>query len=832
MRFTLSFAILALVPGLAFAATPPLPSGAHPRLFMSTAEQAGYAAKAQVSSSNVSAVIAACQRTIDHPSDYTGRGGVDSDTWPAAAVKCAFAYTVTQNSQYLSQAIMFWQTALNDDQTMGDGKACVDGVSTDWQSWASGGESGASPPILLTIVHDTGYPMRWYGPDLALTYDWLYNAPGVTDALRAQTRTCFTAWFDFYTKYGYDRDKPGANYQAGFTAGKALAAIAIGNDGGADGHIWTEVVNDQFGSLIVGQGLAGSSAAVGMPAGPLVGGDSLEGWQYGNLTVLEYAVASRALADNGATWPEIAPWADGLLRRFVYGLVPQRDGLWVGGDFDSTATFPKPAIGAIEAALIAPGASDQTVAAALFEWKNLSLSAGDNVYGVIAEQRDTVTPQDFRTQSPAPSLSYLARGTRTMYFRSGFDNGAFWGAFMSAPYLVGHEHFAASNFAFSHGADHLIVDSSQYGAPGTLETNAVSVDSPGVPGSYGQSQTPWSTADLPWARAADGNVVAARSDFAHGFDYNGTPSDVPYAHREWAFLPEGEMVAIDRAVTKDAAHVMYVNFHANTGRTLKLNGGVAQGTVGGSGVVIHPVLISGGSPGITAPGGVSDSSNCSGSYPSGNCTNARFAVDIYALKVPGPAATAVHVIDGLNAGEDPAVVASLNDPSYDPSAQNGGVIGAAVYRAMKQSYVVASSAPRGNAGAMLSYGVPGTPARHVVFDAPEAADGSSTVAAAAQGGRCVITITAGSGGGLTGHPLMFRVDSADNGCTVADGGNTPMAGAPPTPTPIHFAGGEVSGGCSCGLSPGTPVSIALPIAGAAGLLLRRLRRRPRRSSRG
>ena len=44
--------------------------------------------------------------------------------------------------------------------------------------------------MIITVTHDTGYPMRWYGPDIALAYDWLYNAPGVTPALQAQTRVC------------------------------------------------------------------------------------------------------------------------------------------------------------------------------------------------------------------------------------------------------------------------------------------------------------------------------------------------------------------------------------------------------------------------------------------------------------------------------------------------------------------------------------------------------------------------------------------------------------------------------------------------------------------
>ena len=54
----------------------------------------------------------------------------------------------------------------------------------------------------------------------------------------------------------------------------------------------------------------------------------------------------------------------------------------------------------------------------------------------------------------------------------------------------------------------------------------------------------------------------------------------------------------------------------------------------------------------------------------------------------------------------------------------------------------------------MTYGVPGASAgRHIVFDAPEDGNGMSVVKAAAQSGRCVLTITAGAG--VAGRPLMF-----------------------------------------------------------------------------
>src|SRR6185503_14312261 len=102
---------------------------------------------------------------------------------------------------------------------------------------------------------------------------------------------------------------------------------------------------------------------------------------------------------------------------------------------------------------------------------------------------------------------------------------------------------SAGNFVFSRGADHLVVDPSNYGEFATFETNAVAADAD-LQGDYGPSQTPWSEAELMWARATTSAVYAARSDFAKAFIFACTPSPIPYAHREWVMLPEGEVVLV------------------------------------------------------------------------------------------------------------------------------------------------------------------------------------------------------------------------------------------------------------------------------------------------
>ena len=793
------FSLFTIAPIVA-RATPLAPSGPHPRLFMSAANLTAYEANAKLKGTVAQSIVAHCQETIDKPAYYTDRGGADGSTWPGAAVACAFAYTVTQNVSFLTQAIKYWNASLNDDQTLGDGKGCVTGVSTDWQTWATSG-NGSAPPIILTITHDTGYPMRWYGPFIALAYDWLHDAPGVDEGLRSHTRTCLTNWVDYYTEYGYHHDEPGANYGAGYVIGKTLTAIALSGDNGTSGdRQWAETVDDLFGKLLIGQGLAGSADPVGSPAGALVGGDWGEGWQYGPLSVLEYAAAARALEEAGAQLPEMDAWTNSLIVRALHGSVPTLDAMFnSNGDLDSEDVYPSPAANLFDAVLIGPS-SDEAAAWALFMKQQVQLQ-GDFIWNALAEAR-TVAPQDYRAQTPAAPLWYLARGTRTVFARTSWNTDAFWGVFSSPPQIVSdHHHFSATNFVFSRGSDPLIVDPSNYGEPGTLATNAATVDSTVVTGDYTPSQTPWSKAELLWARASSAAVFAARGDISQAFIFSSKASDIPYARRDWVMLPEGEMVIIDRAQTADAAHQLYINLHTNTKGALKMNGTIASGAVGGSLVAIHGVWLPKGVVSITQPPVKNDYE-----YPCGSCSQGRFAVDNYGVKVPGPWAVAIHVIDGLAAGEALAEVGSLNDENFDPSPQqNAAALGAAVYRAGKQTYVVASSAERGQSGATLTYGVPGaSAARHIVFDAPEQAEGRSLVVAAAQAGRCVITITAGAG--FEGHPLMFSVSPEAEGCQVSEDTNVAPGIEPPGGGVSKQGSGATydegtpkkdSGGCGC-----------------------------------
>jgi hypothetical protein len=63
------------------------------------------AANAKTKGTAAVALVSRCQEAIDSPKSYSTRGGSDGDGWPGAAMSCAFAYSITNNASYLTQAL-------------------------------------------------------------------------------------------------------------------------------------------------------------------------------------------------------------------------------------------------------------------------------------------------------------------------------------------------------------------------------------------------------------------------------------------------------------------------------------------------------------------------------------------------------------------------------------------------------------------------------------------------------------------------------------------------------------------------------------------------------
>jgi hypothetical protein len=776
-------------------AAPQAPSGPHPRIILTPNVLA--ALKGRAKSGAVADAIEACRAVDPKPGLASGYQG---DAWAFPASACALAWQLTGDASLAERGVKLWRALLEDVQTIGDRKACVPGAPR--------------AQALAAVERDTGYAIRFVGPHAALAYDWLHDAPGVDEALRKQSRDCFATWIDWYTKEGYLRKQAGANYHAGFVLAKALSAVATGGEGGeASDRAWREVVDEVFAVQIVANGLA--SANAGIPRGPrngaLVGGDWPEGWQYGPLSVLEYALAARVLQEQNVPLPEMGVWADEVTVRFLHGLLPGQGGMYVGGDTEADTPWVLANGGPLMATMLGPS-SPRAAGWAAYLRARLGVAAwGPPVFAALAEARE-VSPHD-PLQSPGGGVArtpwYLARGTRTVYARSGWDAGAFWSVFTSAPRLVDdHQHPDASNFVFARGGDGLVVDPSPYASRSTLTGNAVTVDSDVVQGDYQPSQTFWSAADLPWARATRAGVVAARGDFAKAFAFNGKDSDVPLARRDWIFLPEGEVIVLDRVVTGGPARKVYLRFR--TPATLALGGAapawVAQGTVGKSALAIHAVALS--PPATPTVAALPKSNECpDGAF--GACSIARFAVGEYAVTLAGGEVRALHVLDGLAGGEKPAEVEPLGRAI--PGTTKGGFQGARVARAGHVTFVVASAAARDTPADSLAYEVDGaTAARHVVLDAPEDSDGRAAVTAKADGdGRCHVTVSSSGEKLLTGRPLVFAVAPLTGNCAITEDPDQPSDGAPTDRTPEAPVDPRLltARGCACDLAP----SLAPPV---------------------
>ena len=596
--------------GSVASATPAAPSGAHPRVWLTPQTLGAMKSKVSVTGSAAARVVQECEHILlpEKAGELT-QAGIQGYNWAYSSATCGLAWQLTGNAKYAAPAVTLFKAMLDDYVTIGDG---------------AGGDT--------VVTHDTGYGMRFFGAYAGLAYDWLYDAPGVDDTVKAHARARFKAWNDWYATSGYLNDTPGSNYHAGYVFAKTIIAIAeSGEDGATSAALWADVTDKMFPTDFIAKGLA--------PKGALNGGDWPEGWQYGAMSVLDYALAARALEEQGVSFPAVRAWTDSLAVRYVHAMNPAKNGQFVAGDLDD----PRVDAPLNPRALIATIAGPSSPAAASWAAQVKAANATDGdicpVYDALAEARGA-TAVDFRASSP--DTTYIAPGTRNLYTRSSWAPTATQAVFTSAPRLVpDHQHFDASNFVMNHGADHLVVDPSPYGSRSSLTANAMTVDSKVVRTAYAPSQSPFGEAEMPWARATKDGIAAARGELGLAFTSDDAPSDVAFARRDWTFLPEGEIVTIDRVRTDDATRNAYLRFR--TPAPLTISGNVARGAVGTSQLAIHSVSLSGGTPRVQ-PITVGE---CWDSNAYGQCAKGRFAANEYTVTLPGPKAYAVHVLDNF-----------------------------------------------------------------------------------------------------------------------------------------------------------------------------------------
>jgi hypothetical protein len=426
---TLSWSLVVLVGlvvgGRGAAAQAP---AAHPRLFLDASVRAAWKAQHKQKSSAVAAAIGVC-RGIDKDDGNHTHAGYMGLEWARYLQACLVAWAATDDDGDARRAIKFHTALIDDLDRLGDGK---------------GGDTAAN--------RDSGFAIRALGVYTAVSYDWLAGHPGMTPALKARTRQRWAAWTTWYLANGYRARSPSTNYHAGYLAAVTFIAIAQRGEAGAAGDALWALVEDE----LWGKDMAKAMA----PGGVLDGGDWGEGWQYGPLSVVEYAAAARAMTAQGVHVEGMRAWLDALLARTIHAQTPG-GGIFAGGDTQIETPNLPPNPNTYDAVLIGD-ASPAHQAWAASERATLPPAGDFPLWSALAQARGA-------TPTPAPRAtwptSYLAGGTGAFFARSAWDKQAIWFASQCHSTVdVDHSHPNAGNFVLSRGGDDVIVDPTPYGS--------------------------------------------------------------------------------------------------------------------------------------------------------------------------------------------------------------------------------------------------------------------------------------------------------------------------------------------------------------------------------
>jgi hypothetical protein len=612
------------------------PGDPHPRLFAEPGVQEALAELARSTGSFVQRTVERCREIGRQPHRFATDGYMGLD-WAQYLQSCLIAYRATGSEEHGRTALVYYRALIDDLKTVGDG---------------AGGDEAAR--------RDSGYSIRALGPNAALAYDWLHDFPGVDDALRARARQRFEAWTDWYLEHGYRARSPGTNYHAGYLFAATLIAVAQGGEAGADGAaLWRHVVDTIF-------------ATDTLPAmrgdGVLVGGDWGEGWQYAPLSVAEYSLAGRALQRYGLDVADLRAWLGSIVTRHVYAQIPgTQPRTFALGDTQSEDAHIGVRPDTLTAVIAGP-ASPEAQRWAEAEMRRLNLYARDADFPLFRSLAEAARVEPAEIPRADWPRHYYAAGTGTLYARFDWsEQGVWFAAMCSRTRDVDHMHPNAGNFVLNRGADDVIVDPSPYGTLSSLTSNAPTVKSKVLPAEYQPSQAFWSRqTGFRWLRQLAGaGILLARCDYADQYRIQDTPSDVPFAQRDFVVIPanggtDAAVLVVDRAQTPGAGEGLYLRF-----RTLaelerrgdaESEGDLYGGSIGGTQVQLQRLF----SSAFAAEGAPElrrlKAGTCfEDGYTRGGCDASRLALNEYRAQLAGPKAETMHVISA--AGRAAAQVA-------------------------------------------------------------------------------------------------------------------------------------------------------------------------------
>lgn len=706
------------------------PPGTHPRIFLTPERLATMSERRKEGAASWTDLLKACDKA--RASDI--RSGYEAWDWVHASLDLAICARLTGQPAYAAAGVRYFQALLDDKEIVGD---------------AGGGD--------LIVHHDDGYSIRTRGWLGAVICDWLYDAPGMTPALRSHAMDRFTTWISWFKQHGHDRDEPISNYYAGYFGAVAFGGLATaGDDPRADGlreqsqRMWNEEVVPTY-------------------RAKLAGGDFPEGWQYGDLVGTLFGMFADA---NGALGD--LPWLRQIVPLRAMALLPDGIHTYDNGDWSTKpAVAPEHTLFTLTAIL---PASDPLRGQAAFlahlarqarpdasdDWKWLQILADD----------PSIPKEDPRK----PPLSYLATGTGTVFARSSVAASSLWASLTSGPTLSSnHQHLIAGHFEIVRGADPLLIDAADYGSFSSLCGNVILVDDPLQSSDWETSQKnrdiitykrnqglESDTAHV--ARFEDGGgYVYALGSYASAYNPHGWPQRrdraVTRAEREFLFSrtpvgaldgsgESGRLVVFDRLTLSDERFTTAFALHG--GPAPQVTGSMARFDSGASSVWVATLLPKGAASTLIdeTHNTYSNDRPFFTNKPPDGMTSVR-----YEVSSPG-SSTERRFLHALVIGARGATL----PPSTTPMEIHGaGAEGAAIDG---EAYLFAESGPASEAK-RIAYGAPKSAVHHTVVDLAPSAHYSVT--ARADGDACAVTLAPGGSASASSQGVLTLTLSD---CTV------------------------------------------------------------------
>jgi len=321
---------------------------------------------------------------------------------------------------------------------------------------------------------DTGYTSRYLGKDVAIGYDWLYDYPGFSAALKGEVQTLLGKWYNYYRNHGYYYESPSSNYGAGEYFSNFLTMLAL--QGRASFTLTDGSAANQFdGVTVLDPGtsqpltaqadmlaartqnllpiLTGSITAT-QGIGSLKGGFWAEGWNYGQMAARSLMLAGLAL-EEAMLIPQATQeraWAGEALLSLIHSQ-PDAATIYDGGDWYA---YPAPFVGKDLVEVLTTTCTDPTLKA----------------YGNRILQHYPDTPSadwlnllfndpgaSVADWTPALPTAYLAAGTGLVTARADWSYQSTWLA-LQLGNLVRADHQTQSPglLQLSRGADQLLIN--------------------------------------------------------------------------------------------------------------------------------------------------------------------------------------------------------------------------------------------------------------------------------------------------------------------------------------------------------------------------------------